>query len=208
VTGHGSGQRGAGFVKVQVNRAGPPASTIQGWTSMDLRLVAYAGDCIVRGHVQLTASRLTDQLNAAPDLVIEGATLEALDDGRTVDVGLMTVPHEELFLIEVVGPRGDRERRVQTVKQRLVADLGIYRVSHTLHTPPTMDPMAWLRRRGRFVPTTECEVELTISGLPARRRVDVLLINRDQVLSVRPLAVTSLPETFGHDLDVVRSTRA
>ena len=175
---------------------------------MDLKLVAYSGDCIVRGQVRLAGGRLTDQLNASPDLVVEDATLEALEDGRTVDVGLVTIPHEELYLIEVVGPRGDRERRVQTVKQRLVAELGIYRVSHTLHTPPTMDPMAWLRRRGRYIPATDCDVEFTIAGLPALRRVDVLVINRDHVVSVRPSAVTALPETFGHDLDVVRSPSA
>jgi len=168
---------------------------------MELKLVAYAGDCIVRGHVQLAAGRLTDQLNAAPDLVIEGATLEALEDGRTVDVGLMTVPHEELFLIEIVGPRGDRGRRLQTVKQRLVAELGIYRVVHTLHTPPTMDPLAWLRRRGRFVPATDCDVEFHLAGLLARRRADVLVINRDHVLSVQPAAQAGALEAPWRELE-------
>jgi hypothetical protein len=64
-----------------------------------------------------------------------------------------------------------------------------------------MDPLAWLRRRGRFVPATDCDVEFGLAGLLARRRVDVLVINRDHVLSVQPPAPGGAVDAPGREIE-------
>ena len=47
-------------------------------------LVAWAGDCQVRGEIDLGEGRLSDQVNEGDLLTFFGATLEAIEDGRQV----------------------------------------------------------------------------------------------------------------------------
>ena len=71
-------------------------------------LVAWAGDCRVRGEVDLGDGRLSDQVNEGDLLTFYGATLEALEDGHEVAVEELEVERRELHLIEVEGRQGDQ----------------------------------------------------------------------------------------------------
>ena len=47
-------------------------------------LVAWAGDCQVRGEIDLGEGRLSDQVNEGDLLTFFSATLEAIEDGHQV----------------------------------------------------------------------------------------------------------------------------
>ena len=50
-------------------------------------LVAWAGDCQVRGEIDLGEGRLSDQVNEGDLLTFFGATLEAIEDPVRLEVG-------------------------------------------------------------------------------------------------------------------------
>jgi hypothetical protein len=142
-------------------------------------LVAWAEDCVVRGDVELEDGRLSDVVNALDFVTFTSATLEALEDGRRVDVPELEVERRDLHLIEVTGRRGDPARRLRTVEERVVLEIGPYVVTGNLHRPPNTTSMAALSRPARFVPVTDAAFRLG-QDAPERRR-DVLLVNRERI---------------------------
>ena len=61
-------------------------------------LVAWAGDCMVRGVVELGDGRLSDQVNELDVVRFYAATLRALDDGHEVTVDELDVERGELHV--------------------------------------------------------------------------------------------------------------
>ena len=53
----------------------------------------FAGDCLISGRLDLRADRLTDQLNAEPEIQLVDVLLEGLLDGRQVMTPTFTHPH-------------------------------------------------------------------------------------------------------------------
>jgi len=51
---------------------------------MQIEFMGFAGDCLISGRFQLSAKRLTDQLNADPLVTLEDVVLEGLDGQRVV----------------------------------------------------------------------------------------------------------------------------
>jgi hypothetical protein len=150
-------------------------------------LVAWAGDCVVRGSVDLDDGRISDQVNNRELLTFFDATLEALEDGHRVEVGEIEVERRELHLIEVAGRRGDPTRRLRTVEERVALQVGPFVVTGNLHRSPSAQPLASLNRWARFVPVTDAVIE--VGGNEAEpRHQDVLLVNRDRIAMSRPLA--------------------
>jgi len=148
-------------------------------------LVAWAEDCVVRGDVELAEGRLSDLVNELDVLTFTAASLEALEDGRRVDVGELEVERRDLHLIEVQGRRGDPVRRLRTVEERVVLEVGPFIVTGNLHRPPNTQPMAALSRWSRFVPVTDAVFR---PGRDApERRQDVLLVNRERIAKSEPL---------------------
>lgn len=148
-------------------------------------LVAWAEDCVVRGEVDLADGRLSDVVNELDILTFTAASLEALEDGRTVDVGELEVERRDLHLIEVRGRRGDPIRRLRTVEERVVLEVGPFTVTGNLHRPPNTQPMAALSRWSRFVPVTDAVFR---PGPDApERHEDVLLVNRERIAKSQPL---------------------
>jgi hypothetical protein len=151
------------------------------------QLVAWAGDCVVRGSVELGEGRLSDQVNELDVVTFYDATLHAFDDGREVTVDELEVGRGELHVIEVHGRRGDPERRKRTVEERVTVELGPFVVTGNLHRPPNTQPLAALSRWSRFVPMTDAIVGL-------RERDDdpvteaVVLVNRERISKTVPLA--------------------
>jgi hypothetical protein len=149
-------------------------------------LVAWAGDCMVRGVVELGEGRLSDQVNELDVVTFYAATLRALDDGHEVAVDELEVERGELHIIEVEGRRGDPVRRRRTVEERVTVQLGPFVVTGNLHRPPSTQPLAALSSFARFVPMTNAEVGLR--GREHRVRHAVVLVNRERISKAVPLA--------------------
>ncbi|HVN13962.1 MAG TPA: hypothetical protein VMT69_17865 [Kineosporiaceae bacterium] len=158
------------------------------------QLVAWAGDCVVRGDVSLDEGRLSDHVNHVELLTFFGATLEALEDGHQVAVDELEVERYELHIIEVEGHRGDPSRRLRTVPERVWMQVGPFDVTGNLHRPPSAQPLASLAKWVRFVPMTDVEFRLRSSARAATRR-DVVLVNRERI--TRTEALASIPVYAG-----------
>jgi len=147
-------------------------------------LVAWAGDCMVRGVVELGDGRLSDQVNELDVVTFYAATLRALDDGHEVAVDELDVDRGELHLIEVQGRRGDPVRRRRTVQERVTVELGPFVVTGNLHRPPSTQPLAALSSWARFVPMTDAIVGQR--GREDRVSRDVVLVNRERISKAVP----------------------
>jgi hypothetical protein len=154
-------------------------------------LVAWAGDCRVRGEVELGEGRLSDQVNEADLLTFYGATLEALDDGHAVAMDELEVERRELHVIEVEGRRGDPTRRLRTIEEAVVLEVGPYTVTGNLHRPPSSPALASLQRWQRFVPVTGARIQVTDRAQPPVTR-EVVLVNRELVQKSEPLVAVPL----------------
>jgi hypothetical protein len=150
--------------------------------------VAWAGDCRVRGDVDLAEGRISDQLNDGGLLTFHGATLESLDDSHTVVVEDLEVERRELHLVEVAGRRGDPTRRLRTIEELVELRLGPFRVIGNVHRSPSAQPLAALSRWVRFIPVTDAVVVVSGRGGDPLR-MDVVLVNRERVEKSEPLAV-------------------
>jgi hypothetical protein len=150
-------------------------------------LVAWAGDCRVRGDVDLGEGRLSDEVNEGDLLTFFGATLEALADGHELALDELEVERRELHLIEVDGRQGDPVRRLRTIAEPVRLEIGPFRVTGNLHRSPAAQPLAALSRHQRFVPVTEAYLDL-LDGSRPTRSLPVLLINRELVRKSEPLA--------------------
>jgi hypothetical protein len=150
-------------------------------------LVAWAGDCRVRGEVDLPEGRLSDQVNDGDLLTFFAATLEALDDGHIVELDELEVERRELHVIEVEGRQGDPVRRLRTVAEPVRLDIGPFQITGNLHRPPSSQPLAALSRHHRFVPVTDASLDL-LDGSRPRQQLGVLLVNRELVRKTEPLS--------------------
>ena len=144
------------------------------------QLVAWAGDCVVRGDVSIGDGRISDHVNHVDLLTFFGATLEALEDGHQLSVDELDVERHELHIIEVSGHRGDPSRRLRTVPERVSMKVGPFEVTGNLHRPPSAGSLASLAKWVRFVPMTDVEFRYTGSVDTATRR-DVVLVNRERI---------------------------
>ena len=153
--------------------------------------MAWAGDCVVRGSVDIGDGRLSDQVNDLDLLTFFDATLESLDDGHQVQLGELEVERRELHLIEVNGRRGDPIRRLRTIQEPVALRVGPFVVTGNLHRPPSAQPLAALTRWARFVPVTDAMIE--VGGTPAEPvHQDVILVNRERISASRPLAAIAI----------------
>ena len=153
--------------------------------------MAWAGDCVVRGSVDIGDGRLSDRVNDLDLLTFFDATLESLDDGHQVQVGELEVERRELHLIEVNGRRGDPIRRLRTIQEPVALRVGPFVVTGNLHRSPSAQPLAALTRWARFVPVTDAMIE--VGDTPAEPvHQDVILVNRERISASRPLAAIAI----------------
>ena len=148
------------------------------------QLVAWAGDCMVRGSVELGEGRFSDQVNELDVVTFFDVTLRALDDGHEVNVDELEVERGELHVIEVRGRRGDPDRRLRTVEERVTVELGPFEVTGNLHRPPNTQSMAALSRWAHFVPMTDALVGLR-DREEDRAAQPVVLVNRQRIGKTR-----------------------
>lgn len=150
-------------------------------------LVAWAGDCMVQGRVDLGAGRISDQVNEVDVVTFYDAILCAIDDGHEVTLPEVEVERRELHLVEVDGHRGDPVRRKRTVEEPVHMEVGPFLVQGYLHRPPTGMPLAALSHWGTFVPVTQARITIRDRQDEPMLR-EVVLVNRERIDKTEPLA--------------------
>jgi hypothetical protein len=169
------------FRRLLGNEPKDARATTDGLRTGELAISAYALDCIIRGRVQLDAERLSDMLNDAETIVFRDAVVEALSDGRTVNVPVQEVGRDELLAVTVAGPRGNDGRRRATREIPVAISLGPYRAWGFVHSPPAGGPLAPLQGNRRMVPVTGVALLYLQDGVPKIDRLPGLIVNRDAV---------------------------
>ena len=147
--------------------------------------MAYAADCRLFGSVDLGDGRLTDLLNASPELLVQDARLESLADGHVMESAELAVSRDELCAVVASGSRGDAARRVRTHATRVVVELGPYRIAGLVHGTPASDPLEVALRRAAWVPLTDVTVAYRRAGEPVSDDIETLLVNRYLATSIR-----------------------
>jgi hypothetical protein len=155
-----------------------------------IALDAYAADCRVHGQVDIGEARMTDVLNSSPELQIQDARLESLNNRRVVELPELTVEYDELCAVVANGSRGDAERRLRTRATRVEVDLGPYHVEGAVHGTPASDPVIASFRRGAWVPLTEVTVTYQAGDDPQVDTVSTLIVNRDLATLFRAIEET------------------
>jgi len=152
----------------------------------ELEFVAYGEDCLLSGHLRMSADRLTDMLNDHDEYLLVDVLLERLSDGGAVEIKEVLVPRDELLLVHATGPRGSAARRHRTRLHPVAIQMGPYHIRGYLHALPGADPILHMRRRKTMVPLTDAWIEYQSGGVRQRRRVGVVVVNREQVDWVVP----------------------
>lgn len=142
---------------------------------------AYSEDCRIYGYLHFSGERLSNHLNEADEYELNSVLLVALDDGRAVELGRLTVRRDELIAVRGTGPRGDPARRSRRRPSPIGLRAGPYMIRGYLHAPPGADPLLQFRRRALWVPITEAWIEHNVGGLPHQARVGTLIVNREMV---------------------------
>ena len=159
---------------------------------MQLNFIAYSGDCRLAGHVRLEHDRLSDLLNGDEDYLIREVVMESLADGHRVTLPELALRREELCAVEGLGPRGNRGRRIGTRLHRMQLQVGPYLVAGHLHALPGVDPLACVVRRGPFLALTDVTLAYGFAGESQLRDAAVILVNRELVSWIRPVASEAL----------------
>lgn len=157
----------------------PPVPAVMPGPLVDL--VVYAEDCILSGRVRLNADRLTDMLNQHDEFLLVDVMVETFDGSGAIEVKDVLVKSDEIVLAHTTGPRGSQARRQRTRQYPVAIWLGDYQVRGYLHALPGSDPLTSIRRRMPMVPLTDASVEYTTGTVRQRRRVGVVVINREHV---------------------------
>lgn len=157
-----------------------------------IELQAYAADCRLRGRVDLGDRRLTDLLNATPELQLRDARVESLVDGHVVELPELTVSRAELFAVVAGGPRGEIGRRLRTHTTPVAVDLGPYGVIGAVHGTPASDPLGAVLHRAPWVPLTDVTLTYSSGTELIREEMATLLVNRDLASSFRTVEDVSV----------------
>jgi hypothetical protein len=153
----------------------------------------YAEDCVLSGHLSLSAERLSDLLNGQESFELFDVLVEDLTGAEPIEAREVNVARDEILLVHAGGPRGNAGRRQRTRQHPIVVKTGPYQVRGYVHTLPGSDPVASLRRRKPMVALTDAVIEFVVESAPQVRRAGVVIVNRD--------AVDWIVE--GHDAEVV-----
>jgi len=143
--------------------------------------VAYSVDCILSGRTVLDGDRLSDMLNDHDEYVLLGVTVERFDGGPPMVVDEVVVSRDEIWVVHTGEPRGVEARRHRTSQQYVAIKMSPYRVRGFFHGLPGTNPVTSIGRRKSMVPLTNVRIEFTVHGEVRETRVDVAIVNRDQV---------------------------
>ena len=154
---------------------------------MDLDVLAFAGDCRLRGRLPLSGDRLSDLLNTKSEYTLYDVEAESLLDGHAAALDELVVQSDDLYAVEAVGPRGDRGRRIRKRTHRMQLQSGPYLVAGYLHSLPGAEPLASITQRGTFVALTDATLTYRSNGVSVLEDIDTILMNRTLVEWIRPV---------------------
>lgn len=160
-----------------------------------LRFEAFLANARIFGHVHLDADRLTDLLNAHPELDLHCATQESLVDGSTSSSDDFLVPRSELIAVLASGPRGDPALRRWTQAHPVAVQAGSYLIGGYAHATPREDPLKAIGQRPPMVPLTDAWLEYWRGGEQIQQWVGTIIFNRDHADWIR--AVDEAELEFG-----------
>jgi hypothetical protein len=158
-------------------------------------LKAYAADCRVFGTVDLGDRRMTDVLNATPEIRVVAARLEDLESDTVVEMPELLIGREELCVVEATGPQGDPDRRLRTRTTRVAVEIGPYRIEGWVHGTAASDPFATMVRRATWVALTDAILSERVAGPTPDAEVRTLIVNRELATVFREIeeTLTALP---------------
>ena len=151
----------------------------------EVEFVAYAAHGRLSGTIALDAARLTDMLNEHDVFQLDHVLAMRLPEGHSRILRQVVIRRDELFLVHVSGPRGDRAQRTKTIARAITVKSGPYLVTGDIHTVPGRDPLLFFRRRQSMVPLTDALVVYSNSRGLVEEAVDTVVINRDLAAWVR-----------------------
>lgn len=150
-----------------------------------IRFIAFGTHHRVFGWVRLRADRLTDLLNAHPELHLADVEIETFKDGIRRSVDDITIERRELVAVYATGPRGDWARRQDTETHFVAVKSGNYLIQGHLHADPDADPMASLRERPAMFPLTDAWIEYRLGEEIKHQSTGTIIVNRDQAEWIR-----------------------
>jgi hypothetical protein len=152
-----------------------------------VEVAAFTPDCRLSGRVVLTASRLTDLLNADDAVRLSDAHVVFPGGGKGADVGEIVIPRDELVAVSAAGPRGDPAMRTETHRYRMMVRAGPYLIHGYLHASPGMDPLTVMDGRGPMLPLTEVRIEREWGGERWVEWMAAVIVNRESIDLIWPL---------------------
>ena len=152
---------------------------------MRVPFTAFAEDALIRGELLLTGDRLSDFIPQDGPFKIERVTIEALEDGRRLEVDGTWMTRENLVAITSSGPRGNSARRVRTRPHPARMQAGPFEILGYVHAPPSGHPFANILRR-RVLPGTSAVVHYPFKGRTIKVACDVLLVNPTKIDWLEP----------------------
>ena len=154
---------------------------------MHAEFIAYAGDCRVKGRIDVAPdARLSDWMNLLDAITVRDAELTSHADGHVVSLDEITIDRYDLYAVEALSARGDTTRRVHTVRHRLQVKLGPYMVLGYLHAFPGSGPLVSLPRRAPMIPLTTATIAFDGGTAIEAHDIETLIVNRELVDWVRP----------------------
>ena len=152
---------------------------------MRISFTAFAEDAVIRGELVLEGDRLSDFIPQEGPFEIERVTLEALDDGRIVEIPAASVARSDLIVITGSGPRGNKARRVRTRPHPARAQAGPYEIVGYVHAAPSAHPFNGVLRR-RVLPMTSAVIRYRMANAIHQSEHDALLINPERIDWLEP----------------------
>jgi hypothetical protein len=166
---------------------------------MRIEFTAFTEDAVIRGGLALEGDRLSDSIPQELPFGIDGVTLQALDDGRTLSVASTSIARGDLFAITGSGPRGNKARRLRTRPHPARAQAGPYEIVGYVHAAPSAHPFAGLLRK-RVLPMTSAVIRYRIGGQPVEHEFAALLVNPARIDWLMP--ATDVDMRVGRSLEL------
>jgi hypothetical protein len=149
------------------------------WTRPLIDLLAFDDETgAIRARIELSGDRLVDLLASGSPLDAHDVQLVDLQTNRVQDLSSKFIEPRHLAIVVATGPRGARNRRVETESRPVSVTIGRYVVHGYLHAPAPADPVDRVFERV-WLPLTEAILEYQGGGGIHRERFDVLLVNRE-----------------------------
>jgi hypothetical protein len=151
-----------------------------------VRFVAFGHRHQIFGWVRLRADRLTDLLNAHPELHLADVEVEDFEGGiRRLAEETIVIHRRKLVAVYATGPRGDSARRQDTQTHAIAVQSGNYLIGGHLHADPGVDPITSLDGRPTMVPLTDAWIEYWSGGERRHRSTGTIIFNREEADWIR-----------------------